>query len=101
MKVYDNCPKPGRIWSIEVSSSIGRRAIARLIATIPGVQMTQMPTFFSWLKDEPFCRFEFNGRRFAIEAVWPIGRRFEITPEPCGCVPEILTIREALLKARR
>ena len=97
MKVYDNFPKPGRIWSIEVSSWAGRRRLARAIARIPGVQVTQKPGLLSWLSDKPFCRFRLGNRSFTIEATWPAGERFEISPEPRGCCEELMIVREALL----
>jgi hypothetical protein len=97
MKVYDSSPKRGRIWSIEISSRVGRRSIARIISRIPGVRVTQEPGMLSWLPDKPFCRFELRGRRFTIEASWPAGHRFEISPDPAGCSDELLIVREALL----
>lgn len=96
MKVHDLCPKPGRIWSIEVSSRIGTRKLARILSTIPGVRITHMPGYFSWLSDKPFCRFELDGRSFVVETTWPSGHRYEISPEPRGCVDELLRVREAL-----
>lgn len=96
MKVYDNYSEPGRVWSIEVSSLIGRRRLARILAALPGVRITKMAGYFSWLSDEPFCRFELDGRLFVVEACWPSGNRFEIFPEPRGCVDQLLIIREAL-----
>ena len=99
MQVYDNSPKPGRIWSIEVSSAIGRRRLARFISTISGVAILKWPSWFSWMRDEAFCQFEINGRKFQVSASWPAGSRFEISPEPAGCAPEILRIREALIQS--
>ena len=98
MKVHDNCSRPGRIWFIEISSRIGRRKLARILSAVPGVRITKMPGYFSWLRDEPFCRFELNGRRFFVEATWPAGDRFEISPEPQGCVGELLIVREVLAR---
>ena len=97
MKVYENSSKPGRVWSIEVSSRIGRRSLVRVIASIPGVLITQKPRMLSQLRDAPFCSFELGNRRFKIEAVWPAGGRFEISPDPSGCTEELLVIRDALL----
>lgn len=97
MKVHDNCPRPGRIWSVEVPSGVGRRRLCRIIASIPGVRVMQFPGLLSRLRDEPFCRFELDGRRFIVEATWPVGEHFEITPDPRGCAPELLLVREALL----
>lgn len=97
MKVSDNCSKPGRIWSIEVSG-IGRRELVGMVAAIPGVHIIRKPHLFSWLSDEPFCRFELNGRQFTIEAVWPAGQCFEIGPDPHGCADEMLAVRQGLLK---
>ena len=98
LTVYDISPKPGRIWSIEVSSAVGRRRLARFVSTISGVTMLQWPSWFSWLHDEPFCVFKINGRNFQIAASWPTASRFEISPEPAGCAPEILRVREALIQ---
>jgi hypothetical protein len=97
MKVYDNAPKPGRIWSIEVPARLGRRSLVRIIANIPGVHVTQEPSALSWLRDKPFCRFELGGRYFTIESSWSAGDRFEISPDPAGCTYELLVVRQALL----
>lgn len=97
MKVYDNSPKPGRIWSIEISSSIGRRTVARIVSSIPGVLVTQKPGLLFGFRGKPFCRFQLNGRNFTIESTWPAGERFEISPDPRGWVTELLVVREALL----
>ena len=67
MKVHDNCPKPGGIWSIEVSSFIGRRKLARILAAIPDVRIIEMPGYLSRLSDKPFCRFELDGHLFVVE----------------------------------
>ncbi len=40
MKVHDNCPTPGRVWSIEVSSRVGRRKLARVLCAVPGLRIT-------------------------------------------------------------
>ena len=98
MKVIDHCPRPGRIWSIEVPSSIGRRPLARLVSALPEAQIVTWPGLFSFLRDEPFCRFTLGGRTFTIEAVWPAGDTFEISPDPRGCVEELLVVRQALLQ---
>lgn len=100
MKVYDNCPKPGRVWSIEVSAFIGRRKLARILATIPGARIIKMPGYFSWLGDKQFCRFELDGRIFVVEATWPSGNRFEISPEPQGCVDQLMIVRQVLAQHR-
>lgn len=97
MKVYDICPKAGRIWSIEVPSSVGRRRLHRAIAAIPDVRVLKGPGLFSWLRDRPFLRFELGGLSFLAESKWPSGDRFEIGPNPAGCTEELLIIREALL----
>ena len=100
MKVHDNCPQAGRVWSIEVSSLIGRRKLARILSEVPGVRITKMPGHFSWLSAEPFCRFELGGRSFVVEATWPSGNRFEISPEPRGCVDQLLDVRKVLAQHR-
>jgi hypothetical protein len=97
MKVYDNCPKPGRIWSIEVPSRIGRRRLVRIIAAIPGVHVFERPGILSRFSDRPFLQFRLGEHRFVVESTWPAGDRFEITPEPRGCVEALLVIREALI----
>ena len=100
MKVHDNVSKPGRIWSIEVSSWIGRRKLSRVLARIPGVTIERWPSLLSWLRPGPFCTFAFQGRTYTVEATWPAGSRFEISPEPRGCEPGLLQIRGALIAYR-
>ena len=96
VKVLEHGPKPGRVWSLELPARVGRRRLARALASVPGVRLQQTPGFFSWLVDRPFCRFEYNGIQFVIEAEWPAFKAFTISPDPRGCKPETLEIKMAL-----
>ena len=96
VKVLEHGPKPGRVWSLELPARVGRRRLARVLASVPGVQLSHHPGWFSWLADRPFCRFEYKGVQFAVEAEWPAFNVFSIAPDPGGCKPETLEIKAAL-----
>ena len=96
VKIREQGPKADRVWSLEMTSSIGRRRLARVIKSIPSTHVSEFPGFFSWLFDRPFCRFEFMGYKFTVEASWPAGDTFEISLEPRGCKPETLVLKQAL-----
>jgi hypothetical protein len=58
------------------------------------VSILQRPKNFSALREDVFCRFEFAGRSFEIEAV--LENAYSISPTPAGCAPEWLALRAAL-----
>lgn len=94
--VFERGPKPGRVWWLEITASVGRRRLARILASIPGARVSVSPGWFSWLRDEPFCRFELNGQKYVVEASWPAGTTFELSPDPQGCKLETVQLRKAL-----
>jgi hypothetical protein len=94
MRIRDVESKPGRMWSLEVSGWIGRQRLVRLVAAIPSVRVLRQPKLFSALREDVFCRFEFAGRTFEIDAF--LENAYCISPMPAGCVPELLMLRAAL-----
>jgi hypothetical protein len=100
MKVVSQEPSAGRIWSISVQSSIGRRQITSLLGSLDGVSIVKKPSIFSFLRDQPFCFFDFKGQRFSIEAEWPSFNTFEISPVPRGCKDQIIEIKNFLEKQK-
>lgn len=95
-RIREQGPRPGRVWSLEVPADVGRRRLARILKSIPGVRLSVSPGWFSWLSDRPFCRFEFNGQQYVVEASWPAGDAFEVSPEPQGCKPATVQLKKAL-----
>lgn len=53
--------------------------------------MLQRPKFFSALRENVFCRFEFAGGLFDIDAVFE--NTCFISPKPAGCAPELLALQ--------
>ena len=94
MRVVDVGPRPERVWEIQVSNLIGRRRLTRILAGIPGVRIVQGPIWLSALREDIFCRFDYEGRQFMAEAIDE--RAFSIGPARTGCVEELGPIRNAL-----
>ena len=97
MQVREQGPKPGRIWTLEVTG-LGRRGLARIIQAIPGTSVRHFPGWLSWLSTGPFCRFDFLGQHFVVESSEINSSAFEITPEPRGCKPETELLKQALVE---
>jgi hypothetical protein len=98
MKIVCHGPKEGRIWSISIPGSIGRKGIVSALGSLEGVSFIKEPNILSSLQDQPFCMFDFKGQRFFIEAEWPAFDSFEISPEPRGCKEQLIEIKDFLEK---
>ncbi len=57
-----------------------------VVREIAGVRIVKEPMFLSTWKEEEFCGFEINGRRFIVEEPLDGNDRYWISPEPPGLV---------------
>jgi hypothetical protein len=77
MKTFDVHHKDGWLLGFEVSNLlIGRRGVARLLGTVPGIRITKRP---AWFRDGAlFCSFELDGSSFFAEEPCNDSSRFLI-----------------------
>jgi len=84
MRTYGIKDVDGREFAFEVKNfHLGRNALCRLIARIPGCRVMRKPSWFRWsFEDEPeFCEFELGGVRFVAWEPWGDNSRYWIGPK--------------------
>jgi hypothetical protein len=102
MRTYDLQDAQGRIFAFEVANAgIGRRGAVAIVRTIPGVRIVRSPRPFSGFREEEFCEFEVNGRRFVIMEPFGDNSRYWVGPEPAVWCEETGLVREAFVRARQ
>jgi hypothetical protein len=100
MRVYDLVDQQGRVFAFEVENTgLGRRGACAIVNEIPGSTMVRRPRAWSWLREEEFCEFEVNGRRFVIEEPYGDNSRYWIGPEPPAWCEEVDVVRRAFADA--
>ena len=99
MKVKECGPKEDRVWHLEVSGFFlfGRWNLVKIIEKMPCVTILDKSVLHNWMKDKPFLRFKYKNIDFSAEMEIFSGNHIEISPEPAGCKPETLEIKEYLL----
>jgi hypothetical protein len=101
MRVHDLKNAEGRIYAFEVANhTIGRSGALLIVESIPGVQVVRRPLRWSWFREETFCEFDIDGRRFSIWEPFGDSSRYWIGPEPPEPCKEIDIVRAAFLQAR-
>ena len=100
MRVHDLKDEKGRVFAFEVANTvIGRGGACAIVNRIPGSKILHAPTFGSWLREEQFCEFEVNGRRFVIWEPFGDNSRYWIGTEPPIWCEELGEVRQAFLGA--
>jgi len=101
MKIHDLTDQTGRAFAFEVSNTfLTRRAVYRVIRTIPGARLLKEPRWFAWDSDDHFCEFELERVLFRIWEPWGDSDRYWIGPEPPTWVPQIERVRATFARAR-
>ena len=101
MKIFDLLNADGRLHAFEIPNGIiSRRSLTKILSSIPGVEITRRPLFFSRLREEEFCEFSFSGE--TVVACEPFGdnSRYLIGRNPPGHCDEIAKLREAFVGLR-
>ncbi len=101
MRVYDLKDEEGRTFAFEVDNFwLGRMGVIRIVSAMPDTQIVGRPSL-SWFGPDVFCKFEVDGILF--EALEPFGdsSRYWIGPEQARWAPQIETVRETFMKAKR
>ena len=98
MTVYDIKDPDGRAFAFEVDNLLlGRRAVCKMLARIPGCRIVRPPKFFSWLRESEFCQFEIDNITFVVEEPFGDNSRYWIGPRPPRWVPQIAVLRQAFI----
>jgi hypothetical protein len=88
------------VFAFEVANSvIGRGGTCAVVKEIPGSKILRGPRFWSWFREDQFCEFEVNGRRFVIEEPFGDNSRYWIGPEPPVWCEQVDVVRRAFLEA--
>ena len=97
MRVFDVSPSARGPLAFEVSSGLGRRRAARVVATIPGVRMLRLPKWIARFDQEVFCEFELEGQHFTIWEPHGSSGRYWIGPSSGKKTPVLLRVRQAFI----
>lgn len=86
MKVTEKRDEQGNLRGLEVSSDISRRRMAKLLAKIPGLQVTKVTSGFSFNfivpnLDELVCDFTFLGIAYDVTEDFGDSDRYWIGPK--------------------
>ncbi len=101
MRVVVQGPRPNRAWTLLVFTGMGRRQLAKRIASIPDVEITRKPRFLSWLLEDDFLEFRYRGVPY-VAGVEPFAKNhFEIRCQPPGCKPETSQLKAELEQSEK
>ena len=96
MKTYAVENEHGKLHAFEVPNSfLSRKGVVKLVSKIPGASIIKRPRFFSWFREDEFCKFEVDGQLFVVEEPYGDNSRFLISAEPPGWCPQL----EVVIKA--
>ena len=98
MRVYDWKDQQGRVFAFEVPN-IGRGGVCIVVAQIPGAKLLRSPRFLSWFREEMFCEFELEDRRFVVSEPFGDNSRYLVGPLDGEWYPQISAIRSAFAEA--
>jgi hypothetical protein len=100
MKTYGLNDQEGRTFAFEVPSFlVGRRAVCRILRTIPGVRVVKEPQRWRLSAEEEFCEFELEGVTFVASEPFGDNSRYWIGPKPPRWVAGTERVREAFTRA--
>ena len=100
--VYDMRDPEGRLISFEVDNTyLGRRAVSKVVAAIPGARIIRGPRSpLSWWREEEFCEWELDGVIFQASEPFGDNSRYSVHPiMPTGWVPQLERVRDAFARA--
>jgi hypothetical protein len=99
MRVYDLRDHAGRLFAFEVSGTfIGRHGLVSIVQGMADAHITRLPQRLSPFREQEFCEFEVNGRRFVL-AESPFDSSYWIGMTPPAPCPELDTVRDAFVQA--
>ena len=100
MRVHDLRDGQGRVFAFEVANIIiGRGGACVIVNQIPGCRILRGPGLLSWLREDQFCEFEIDGRRFVIQEPFGDNSRYWIGLEPPVWCEQVDVVRNAFVDA--
>ncbi len=69
--------------------------MCQVVETIPGANVVRRPKFLSWFREEEFCKFVVDGKKFVAWEPYGDSSRYWIGPEPIEPLPETQRVRDA------
>ena len=101
MLVHDLKDSQGRVFAFEVPNFVlGRSGAVAIVRSIPRVRLIRGPVRWSWFREESFCEFKVDSRRFVIWEPFGDNSRYWVGPEPPAWCEEVDVVRRAFLRAR-
>ena len=96
MKTHELLDEEGRFFAFEVGNSgLGRKGVCQVVETIPGAKLVRRPKFLSWFREEEFCEFIVDGKKFVAWELYGDSSRYWIGPEPIEPLPQTQRVRDA------
>lgn len=101
MKIYDGRDERGALVYFEVPNHfLSRIAACKLVAAIPGANVTFRQRPFTVFADEIFCKFDLGGRNFELWEPFGDNSRFHVAAVPLTSCVELEALREIFEKYR-
>ena len=95
MKIYEGRDESGALVYFEVANQfLSRIAACKLVATIPGTNITFRQRRFTVFAEEVFCKFELGVRRFELWEPFGDNSRFHVAALPLTACVELETLRK-------
>ena len=96
MKIYDGRDEKGELIYFEVPNHfLSRIAACKLVAALPGSNVTFRQRLFTVFADDVFCKFELGGRNFELWEPFGDNSRFHVAALPLTACAELETLRKA------
>jgi hypothetical protein len=102
MRIYELKDKKGRMFAFEVENAfLGRAGVCKVVQAIPNIQIIRKSKMLSYFREESFCEFIIDGKRF--EAFEPFGdnSRYWIGPKPPKWCKQVSEVSKAFTKFGR
>lgn len=92
--MFDLLDEDGRLLAFEVENAgLDRRGVCRIVGAIPGARITRRPKFLSWLREEVFCEFLVDGKKFIAWEPFGDNSRYWIGPGSTECLAQTKSVR--------
>jgi len=101
MKTYDTHDESGQLTGFEVSNAfLTRRAVSRIVRSIPGAHIVRERAPFSSAAPDDFCEFTVGEKAFRVIEPFGDNSRYWLASVPPEESEELFRIRTTFLKRR-
>lgn len=99
MKTYPIYNSENQMFAFEIQNyRIGRRAVCRVVKTIPGATLIREPKILSWFREEVFCEFTVDGEAYIVEEPYGDSSRYWIGPISSGWLAQTEKVHDAFVR---